>query len=119
MLNITTEMTKVLNTIEKGDADINNDSLIRDLDTLAWEQLTVDSSLPTREEGEDYYFSIVGEGWSANLRGDPWNFFVNGRHYLSGNCRLNVAMYLLHSQGIFDVPDKYRIIWNGVVLRHY
>ena len=115
MLNITTEMKNVLN-------EVNNnctDSLVRELDSLVWEQLNVDSSIPTRGEAGHYYFSIVGEGWSVTLSGDPWNFFVNGRHYMSGNCRLNVAMYLLHSNGIFPVPDKYRIIWNGVVLRHY
>ncbi len=117
MLNITTEMTKVLNTIENN--SVNTDSLVRELDQLAWEQLSIDSSLPTRANAGLYYFSIVGEGWSVTLTGDPWNFFVNGRHYMSGNCRLNAAMYLLHSHGIFDVPDKYRIIWNGVVLRHY
>ena len=115
MLNVTTEMKNVLN-------EVNNnctDSLIRELDSLVWEQLSVDSSLPTREESEDYYFSVIGEGWSVNLRGDPWNFFINGKHYLSGNCRLNVAMYLINTNGIFGVSDRYRIVWNGVVLRHY
>lgn len=115
MLNVTTEMKNVLN-------EVNNnctDSLVRELDSLVWEQLSVDSSLPTRGEAGHYYFSIVGEGWSVTLTGDPWNFFVNGKHYMSGNFRLNVAMYLINSNGIFGVPDKYRVIWNGVVLRHY
>ena len=115
MLNVTTEMKNVLN-------EVNNnctDSLVRELDTLAWEQLSVDSSLPTRVEAGHYYFSVVGEGWSVTLSGDPWNFFTNGKHYMSGNCRLNIRMYLLDTNGIFPTPDKYRIIWKGVVLRHY
>ena len=113
MINLTPEIKDVLN-------ELNNnctDTLTRELDSLVWEQLILDSSLPTREESENYYFSVIGEGWSVVLRGDPWNFFVNGRHYLSGNFRLNVAMYLIATNGIFGVPKKYRIIWKGVVLR--
>lgn len=118
MLNITTEMKNVLSTIKASPClqDDATDSLIRELDALAWEQLTIDYSLPPRE-AEDYYFTLIGEGWSVVLRGDPWNFFVNGKRYMAGNCRLNVAMYLIDSAGILPVPKRYRVIWNGVTIR--